>query len=305
MAITPSDIPHLLHAGLRTEFDLAYRTAVDHSLVRRIATRIGTTRPVQRYPWLGFSPPMREFVDERRPTGLRSQSIQIEDKVFEATLAVERKAVEDDQLDLIRLRVREMASRVAMHQHEMLVHLLANGDTNLAYDGQAFFATRNFQGRTVSNMTTDSLSVASLRTGMSELMSVIDEDGVPLAPTPDTLLVGPSQYWQALELVQSASSQATGGSAAVDNPMRGRLRVEVSPFLAGEHASKWFLLDSSRPMRPLILQERNDVPVEFVALEASSGSESAFMRDRYFYGVRARYNVGLGMWQLAFGGGFA
>jgi phage major head subunit gpT-like protein len=52
----------------------------------------------------------------------------------------------------------------------------------------------------------------------------------------------------------------------------------------------------------VILQQRSDVPVEFTALDAGSGSESAWFRDRFHYGVRARYNVGYGLWQTAFGG---
>ena len=50
---------------------------------------------------------MREFTDERRPAGLSANAVTIEDKVFESTIAVERKAVEDDQLEMIRLRVRK------------------------------------------------------------------------------------------------------------------------------------------------------------------------------------------------------
>jgi phage major head subunit gpT-like protein len=41
------------------------------------------------------------------------------------------------------------------------------------------------------------------------------------------------------------------------------------------------------------------VPVEFAALEGTS--ENGFMRDQYVYGVRARYNVGFGLWQTAYG----
>jgi hypothetical protein len=55
-------------------------------------------------------------------------------------------------------------------------------------------------------------------------------------------------------------------------------------------------------MKSIILQQRSDVPVEFVALDSGSGSESAFIRDRYYYGARARYNVGYGLWQTVYGG---
>jgi len=47
------------------------------------------------------------------------------------------------------------------------------------------------------------------------------------------------------------------------------------------------------------MQERT--AVEFSALDDPSESSEAFMRDRLFYGVRARYNAGYGLWQLAFG----
>ena len=38
---------------------------------------------------------------------------------------------------------------------------------------------------------------------------------------------------------------------------------------------------------------------EFEALEANS--EEGFMRDRYLYGIRGRYNVGFGDWRCAYG----
>ena len=68
------------------------------------------------------------------------------------------------------------------------------------------------------------------------------------------------------------------------------------------HGFYWFLLDTKRPIRGVILQQRSDVPVEFAALEGAASGEAAFMRDRYFCGVRGRYNVGYGLWQTAFGG---
>lgn len=59
----------------------------------------------------------------------------------------------------------------------------------------------------------------------------------------------------------------------------------------------WFLLDTSRPIRPFIYQQR--VPPQFQHLTQDS-DERVFMRDSYTYGVRARENAGFGLWQLAF-----
>lgn len=308
MALTKSDIPDLLLPGLKAEFALAYQTEAQLSPTERIATVINTTQPIQKYGWLGTVPPMREFIDERQPSGLASYAVSIEDKVFESTLAVDRRAVEDDQLDLIRLRVRDLASRVAAHRHQLVVEALTAGFTATGYDGVSFFNTAHpAAGSTYSNKGTGGLSDSTLADAITSMMSVPDDQGLPLGIMPDTLVVSPKQYWNALELVESpvvvykANSTDTVGSTPYKNVMFGRMNVVVSPFVRGTSDDNWFLLDSKRAIKAILLQQRADVPIEFMALENTSGSEAAFMRDRYLYGVRGRYNVGYGLWQTAYG----
>lgn len=307
MALTKSDIPDLLLPGLKAEFAIAYKTELDASTTEKIATVINTTMPVQKYPWLGTVPPMREFLDERRASGLAANTVTIEDKTFESTIAVDRKAIEDDQLDLIRLRIRDLAYRVAGHRHQIVIESLAGGFSGLAYDGLSFFHTAHVvNGANVSNKTTSALSATSLADGINAMMLVPDDQGTPLGVSPDTLVVGPKLQWAASELVESpvvvykGNASDNAGSTPYKNALQGRLKLVVSPFLQGAYDDYWFLLDTKRPIRGVILQQRSDVPVEFSALEAGN-SDSAFMRDRYYYGVRARYNVGYGLWQTAYG----
>lgn len=309
MALTKSDIPDLLLPGLKAEFAMAYKSELDQSLTERIATVINTTLPSQKYAWLGTVPPMREFVDERRPSGLAANAVTIDDKVFESTIAVDRRAIEDDQLDLIRLRIRDLASRVAGHRHQIVVEGLAAGFSANSYDGVSFFnvAHPTAAGATYSNRSTEALGASALADGIAAMMTVPDDQGTPLGIMPDTLLVGPKNLWTATELVESpfvvykGNDDDTAPSTSYLNALNGKLRVVVSPFLTGAFDDYWFLLDTKRPIKSMILQQRSDVPVEFTALEQASGSESAFMRDRYFYGVRGRYNVGFGLWQTAYG----
>lgn len=309
MALTKSDIPDLLLPGLKAEFAMAYRTELDNSVAEKIATVVNTTLPSQKYAWLGTVPPMREFTDERKPSGLAANAVSIDDKVFESTIAVDRRAIEDDQLDLIRLRIREMASRVSAHRHQIVVEGLAAGFTATSYDGVSFFNTAHptAAGATYSNRTTDALSAQSLSDGITAMMTVPDDQGTPLGIVPDTLLVGPKNLWAATELVESpvvvykGNASHNAPSTPYLNALNGKLRIVASPFLTGAFDDYWFLLDTKRPIRSMILQQRSDVPVEFTALEQGSGSESAFMRDRFFYGVRGRYNVGFGLWQTAYG----
>lgn len=60
----------------------------------------------------------------------------------------------------------------------------------------------------------------------------------------------------------------------------------------------WFLLDTARPIKPMVFQER----IPYTPQNLNSDSEShVFLRDEYLYGMRARVNAGFGLWQLAFG----
>lgn len=78
---------------------------------------------------------------------------------------------------------------------------------------------------------------------------------------------------------------ADGASASVSNVQAG----------AG---NPWFLLDTRRPLKPLIFQERKKP--QFVAMDKETDS-NVFFRKEYIYGVDSRCNVGYGFWQQAFG----
>jgi len=65
----------------------------------------------------------------------------------------------------------------------------------------------------------------------------------------------------------------------------------------GGASAAWYLLDTSRAIKPIIFQER--IPYSLQQLTNDS-DENVFMRDEYLYGVRARANAGFGLWQLAY-----
>ena len=64
----------------------------------------------------------------------------------------------------------------------------------------------------------------------------------------------------------------------------------------GAPRTPWYLLDVSRPLKPLIFQERTKP--EMLAL-TDAKQEHVFMEDKYLYGVRYRCNAGFGFWQQA------
>ncbi len=297
MPLTRSDMPNLLEDGLKTVFFEALdATSGDYE---RIATIVPSESDQETYAWLGAVPAMREFADERMPLGLLEHDYTIRNKTWESSIAIERAAIEDDKLGQIKLRVMSLARETKRHMDELSFGLLRNGFATTCYDGQYFFDTDHSEGEsgTQSNKATDALSAESLQAAITAMMKFKDDRGKLLGVSPDLLVVPPDLQWTAMELLESTywPGEGTATANTASNVLKGKLDLLVSPYLTD--TSDWFVLSTKGILKPIILQSRT--PIEFAALEADS--ESGFMRDEYVYGVRARYNAGYGLWQMAYG----
>ena len=60
----------------------------------------------------------------------------------------------------------------------------------------------------------------------------------------------------------------------------------------------WYLLDETRPLKPMVHQQRKKP--QFVARTDPQNSDHVFMKKEFLYGVDARCNVGFGLWQMAY-----
>lgn len=297
MPLTRSDMPNLLEDGLKTVFFEALDATIGD--YERIATIVPSESDEENYPWLGAVPAVREFVDERMPLGLLENNYTIRNKTWESSVAIERAAVEDDKYGQIRLRIQSLAREAKRHMDELVFTLLRNGFSAACYDGQYFFDTDHSTGESgsQSNKGTTALDAAALQAAITAMMKYKDDRGKFLGVVPDLLVVPSDLQWTAMELLESTywPEEGTTTAKAASNVLKGKLDLLVSPYLTD--TSDWFVLSTKGVIKPLILQSRT--PVEFAALEADS--ESGFMRDQYIYGVRARYNAGYGLWQMAYG----
>jgi phage major head subunit gpT-like protein len=66
----------------------------------------------------------------------------------------------------------------------------------------------------------------------------------------------------------------------------------------GGAGANWFLMDASRPLKPIILQKRKDF--EFVAKDQLT-DDNVFNQKEFVYGADARFNTGFGFWQFCWG----
>lgn len=83
-----------------------------------------------------------------------------------------------------------------------------------------------------------------------------------------------------------------------DHPVTNKAGAEVSKSnFQGGSGTPWFILDTSRVIRPIILQRRRNY--QFVSMDQER-DENVFMRKEYVYGADGRLNAGFGLWQLAY-----
>lgn len=111
---------------------------------------------------------------------------------------------------------------------------------------------------------------------------------------PDTLVIG-----QALLNGHNALCYDGQNFFDTDHPVldASGATVSVSNY-AGGSGSPWFVLDTSRAIKPLILQMRRKP--QFVT-KTSITDDNVFDRKEFVWGVDGRWNVGYGFWQMAYG----
>jgi len=69
----------------------------------------------------------------------------------------------------------------------------------------------------------------------------------------------------------------------------------VSNFFAGDGPG-WYLMDTTKAIKPLIFQQRTKPQITNKQSDATS--DEVFMGDQFLYGIRARSAAGYGLWQL-------
>lgn len=291
----------LLTKGLRSEFFNRFDSTTSH--FQDLSTRIQSNSDSETYKWLGSMPRMREWGTGRVAKGLRTESYSVENLKYESTLEVDRDEISDDKTGQIRIRVAELADRAATHKDFLISQLLINGETSgfNSYDGVSFFNSAHVSGSSGSqdnqlsstavdpdNPSTDEFKTG-LKNAMSTMMNFKDDQGDPMSISASGLIcvVPTTMFLTAMEAINATMISSTS------NVLAGAARVIAFPWLTD--LSKWYLAKTDGVVRPFIFQDRE--PVEFTAL--TEDSDEGFRREKFLYGVRARYRMTYGYWQFA------
>lgn len=285
-----------IFVALKATFNKGFDAAP--SQWQKIAMLVPSNAALNDYKWLENFPAMKKWIGEKVIKALVGHGYTITNDDFEATVAVRRNDIDDDNIGIYTPQAEMAGFSAKQLPDEIVFALVRGGFTSKCYDGQNFFsATHKVKGANVSNLGTKKLSVASqaaakasygaARTAMRKFK---DEEGRPLNITPNILLVSPTDEDTATALM--TVDRLEDGKP---NPYKGTATVIVDARLDD---NTWFLLDTTKPVRPFIYQERKK-PV-FVS-QTNPEAEDVFMKGEYKFGAEARAAGGYAFWQMAFG----
>lgn len=278
--------------GFKTVFSKAYEATSTHS--DKIAMRVDSSTKQEEYRWLGAIPGLTEWLGDRAVKDLAQDGFVIKNKDFEATVAVSRNDIEDDNIGVYTPLFSQLGENSKQHPDELIFSLIAEGFTKTCFDGQFFFDTDHPNGSQSvwSNKSADTLTATAYETARQTMMSLKNEEGRPMRVTPSHLIVPPQLEKEALDIVR-ADLTASGDS----NVWRDSADVIVAPELS-DNPTYWFMAALEKPVKPFILQMRKEA--QFVSLD-NIDDENVFMRKEYIYGVDYRGAVGYGLPHLIFG----
>lgn len=291
-----------IFVNLLTTFNKAFEAAP--SVWQKIAMKVPSTTGQNDYAWLARFPKMRRWVGDKKIKALEAFEYSISNDDFEATVEVDRNDIEDDNIGIYGPQAQGAAFSAKQLPDEIVFDLVNGVFVTDCYDGQYFCDTDHPVGdgaggtTTVSNKGTAVLTHLSLaaaqgsygaaRTAMKKFK---DDEGRPLNVTPNVLLVGP-----ALEDTANALMTVDRLEDGKDNPYKNTAVVVVDARITSD--TFWALLDTTKPVKPFIYQERK-APV-FVQ-QTDPQADDVFMRKMFKFGAEARCAGGYGFWQLCYG----
>ena len=121
---------------------------------------------------------------------------------------------------------------------------------------------------------------------------IVSDMGQVAAELPDDLV------WEHLEKGFTTTHYDGQFFFDTDHPVENDLGVEVSVsnFQGGSGAA-WYLIDDSRPIKPMIFQDREKARI---TPKTNLTDDNVFNQDEYVWGAKRRCAAGFGAWQLVF-----
>lgn len=295
--------------ALRVQFQMGFEQAYSETPIwhPQLTTTAPSGAKQNTYGWIAKQTRMREWIGPREALNLSEHEYTLANLPFEATIELDRDDIEDDNLGLfMSVTIPELAQAAAKHPDQLIKTMLQSnaGLGPTAFDGQLLFsdshptfakpgAVAAGAATTYDNLFDLALTQDNFNTVWASMASYTGEDGEPLGVMPDTLVIPPQLRLVATEILEAdvIAKAVSSGGAGASNVTKGWAKMLIVPELANA-PTQWYLADTSKPMKPLILQNRR--ADQFVSRDSPQDPKVFDLR-KFTYGVDNRRNVGVSL----------
>jgi len=224
-----------------------------------MTTRFPSLGAMNLYPFIEDLGNWREWLGDRVWNSLRAAKYQVTNRDFEKSYKLPKKHIDDDQYAVFPSMIELAAAGWPQLQNQIRMDvILDNAET---FTGKALLADDHAYGdNAIDNLVADALAVSSFEAAFLAASGWKFANGLSTNTQFTHLLVGEKLRGTALELV--ADKTTTGGF----NRNAGRVAVVVVPEFSGSYDDYWLLADTSKPVKPLLLQVRQEAEITVLSL---------------------------------------
>lgn len=295
-----SNVP-VFFTGLHTAFQLAYQTP--DTWWQSIAMQVTSETEIESYAWVDRIPRARQWLGPRTINNLSVRTRNILNVDYELTQAIPRNKFRDDKLGMFKPLAEMMAWEFKKLPDQQIAALLQSNP--IGFDGVSFFNAAHLSNlddpasAVYSNTGTLSLTPANFGAARASMRGWVGADGNPYGASPSILVVPPqledvgrrllmTDYVGRGNITPAAGVIPTDSAAtatAEQNIYKNASQLIVIPELQNQPTT-WYLIDGSRPIKPFLVQVRQEPNFVY---RASEDDDNLFFNKEYIWGVDARY----------------
>lgn len=203
--------------------------------------------------------------------------------VFKKSLPCSKKMKAFDNYGVIGKRALKLAYQARHKMDQLRADVLNNGDgSSTVWDGLSLLNASHLigdSGVTQSNNIGGSLSSANLKEAISRLHTMKDHDGLTMPVMGKYLLVHPSMYKEAFELIGSPDAPDTADRAK--NFFNG-MGIQVISWPLISVSTTWYLISEATLHQHLVDLMKQAPEIQYIDETKTSNGSSAYRLDFMF-----------------------
>lgn len=274
----------------------------------QVAGEMPSSARTEHYNWAKNVPDLEEWVGSVNFQTLGSYQYTLENKDWVRGVEIRRTDIDDNQIGRDFWMQLEGLSKAAKKlPDQQMAAALHAGSSYTGWDGAAFFSASHPTGggwagsSTVNQQnywsSSTPLTFDNLNLVYQTMVNYRNDEGRPIGIMPNVLLVPPQLMTLAKRLTgDTLADQTVTGITMVGNqpnPLAHTFKVVVAPELAQYSTTAWYLLDTNKPIMPMIWQNRQDTQLNSLT---SNTDYPVFVQNKFQFTAYRRGAAGYGMW---------